>query len=721
MQSWYLGNYFADDLLLKRIDIDPDFEELQDFKRRVLPPGTAETLFISRIAAKPPIIPPGLPTSIGAGLGHPLAQLQNPLARPDPFVHDPAGALTSPIVNDPQSYPSGAPFGNAFPQLGGLGIGGFGNEVDRQRREREDFLRTLREKELASRGVGVAAIGGIGSPLGGLDMPNGAPLGGNNLVGSVFPTAFGNPEPFTAQSPIQSFGQPSPFGVNGLGAHPLQGGALESFYSPVTPQNQQQGIWPRTPHSAIPEQAPAFVQNPVATSVVTPSWMSIIEQQPPAAQFDVAAAAFHNAPVQQPTSNSFGVAPTWDQEAPVEAPIASVVAEVLDEAPIEVATEIQQPVIPEEEPVDSHPDPVESEPIDPSTAVTAADSDDLVTGLQAVDLNQAPVPEEVKQAIVEEEATAPVVPTPKKSSKHSAPAATKSSGPTPTVSTISQSGVSVASTRSVISTAPASAVEPEQPSATTPSTAPKTAWSNFGDERPSSLRKIQEAEAKKAAEAKKVEKERAAKTAASAAVASPASTAGSVAEATGSWGLPQVGRAPTASAPSPAPSTGSAGGVWATRPSQVTKKSMKEIQDEEEKRKKAVAQAQAVAAAAVAASAPPAAAAPAAKRGYADSAKVRFCNSHDCTTINLNVHSTANLRCCSFSAERMVHHWHRWQGHGSSNTSHCHWHYRRRCHRSLNCSRIPSKHRERTRSPRPQLFQCQTRHQVCNKRSQTSR
>ncbi|KAG8953096.1 hypothetical protein FRC04_003043 [Tulasnella sp. 424] len=623
MQSWYLGNYFTDDLLLKRVDVDPDFEELQDFKRRVLPPGTPETLFLSRIAAKPPVIPPGLP--LGPGPVHPLGQLPASLGRPDPFAHDSPGVITSPIVSDPQSYPSptvsGAPFGNAFPQLGGLGIGGFGSDIDRQRREREDFLRSLREKELASRGVGVAAIGGIGSPLGGLDIPNGTPLGSSGLVGGVFPTSFASPEPFAAQSPIQSFGQPSPFGVNGLGAHQLQGGGLDSFYNPVTPQNQQQPIWPRTPHSGIPEQAPTFGQTPVA---VTPSWMSIIEQQPPASQFDAAAAAFHNAPVQQPTPNtSFGVATPWNQQTTIEAPIPSVISEVLNQTPIEVAADTQEPTALEEEPQDLRPDPVESELIDPSTAVIAADNDDLETGLKAMDLNQAPVPEEVKQAIVEEETTVPTVPTPKKSQKQSAPPATKSTSaaPTPTVSTISQSGVSVASSRSAISAAPASAVEPEQPATTTSSTATKTVWTNFAEEpKPSSLRKIQEAEAKRAAEAKKVEKERA-KTAAATAVASPASTAASVAEATGSWGLPQVGRAPTASAPSPAPSTGSAGGVWATKPTQVTKKSMKEIQDEEEKRKKAVAQAQAAAAAATAAASAPPVAVSAAKRGYADSAK----------------------------------------------------------------------------------------------------
>ncbi|KAG9007354.1 hypothetical protein FRB90_009413 [Tulasnella sp. 427] len=617
MQSWYLGNYFSDDLLLKRIDVDPDFEELQDFKRRVIPPGTAETLFLSRIAAKPVIAPPGLMNTINAGLGHPLGQLPAPLGRSDPFGHDSPNAISSALVNDVQSYQSptvsNAPFGNAFPQLGGLGIGGFANEADRQRREREDFLRSLREKELASRGVGVTPLGGMGSPLGGMDMPNGTPLGGGNLVGSVFPNSFASSEPFAAQSPIQAFGQPSPFGgVNGLGAHQLQGGGLDAFYNPVPSQNQQQQIWPRTPHSAIPEQVPAFGQPAVATPVATPSWMSIIEQHPPAAPFDAAAAAFHNAPAQQPTPTTFGVPVPWDAPQPtLDAPISSVIDQVL--TPIEAPAEIQQPVPVEEEQKEVLPEPTEPEPIDPSTAVTAGDNNDLVTGLQAMDLNQAPVIEEVKQAIIEEETTAPA-PAPKKKSK--------SSAPTPTVSTISQSAASVASTRSVISPTPS--VEPEQPAVTTPSTtAPKTVWSNFGEEKPSSLRKIQEAEAKKAAEARKAEKERVTKNVVAAA-APPASTTASVTEATGSWGLPQVGRAPVASAPSPAPSTGSAGGVWATKPSAVAKKTMKEIQDEEEKRKKAAAAAQAQAAATAAASAPaPAAlaAASAVKRGYADSAK----------------------------------------------------------------------------------------------------
>ncbi|KAG8911732.1 hypothetical protein FRC00_005925 [Tulasnella sp. 408] len=75
MQSWHLGNYFTDDLPLQRVDIDPEFQELQELKRRVIPPGTGETLFLSRLSAKPPV-PTSQPANpIGIGLDHPLGKL----------------------------------------------------------------------------------------------------------------------------------------------------------------------------------------------------------------------------------------------------------------------------------------------------------------------------------------------------------------------------------------------------------------------------------------------------------------------------------------------------------------------------------------------------------------------------------------------------------------------------------------------------------------------
>lgn len=79
----------------------------------------------------------------------------------------------------------------------------------------------------------------------------------------------------------------------------------------------------------------------------------------------------------------------------------------------------------------------------------------------------------------------------------------------------------------------------------------------------------------KAAEAKKAEKEPTAENALAATAASPAS----VAHATSSWGLSQVYRKVTFSAPSPAPSTVPAGSFWANKTSQASKKSTREVHE----------------------------------------------------------------------------------------------------------------------------------------------
>lgn len=154
-------------------------------------------------------------------------------------------------------------------------------------------------------GIPQASLGGYTAPGGPLQQagsgfsfdaiytPHDELVGGNNLVGSVFPDALENPKPFAAQSPILYFPQPEPPGANGPGAHPPPGGDLDSFYDPVTPQEQQQVIWPRTPHSAIPEQAQTFIQNSVTASAVTPSRMSVIRPEPLAPRVDCPEPQFH--------------------------------------------------------------------------------------------------------------------------------------------------------------------------------------------------------------------------------------------------------------------------------------------------------------------------------------------------------------------------------------------------------------------------------------------
>jgi len=126
------------------------------------------------------------------------------------------------------------------------------------------------------------------------------------------------------------------------------------------------------------------------------------------------------------------------------------------------------------------------------------------------------------------------------------------------------------------------------------------------------LRDIQEAESKKSEARKAAEKMKAN---AAAALSANASGSGSGADetlmtGTTSWGLPQVNSRAVSTGVVPQ-NTAATAAAW-TKPGQTSKKTMKEIQEEEEKRKKAVAAKDAMNVAQSAA-----------KRAYAESAKVR--------------------------------------------------------------------------------------------------
>ncbi|KAG5636559.1 hypothetical protein H0H81_007611 [Sphagnurus paluster] len=136
-------------------------------------------------------------------------------------------------------------------------------------------------------------------------------------------------------------------------------------------------------------------------------------------------------------------------------------------------------------------------------------------------------------------------------------------------------------------------VAPQAPPEPSPPPAPKVAWSKEeeGKAKPPgvsvSLREIQEAEAKKAEARKAAEREK--ERAARATVSTPDTKEGPQ-PFTASWGLPTSQAGVRSSAPvkeSTATSNPAAAPVWTNVPKPaVTKKTMKEIQEEEEKRKK---------------------------------------------------------------------------------------------------------------------------------------
>ncbi|CAE6421115.1 unnamed protein product [Rhizoctonia solani] len=174
MQQWFEAGYFAEDLLIKRTHIDLDFEPLRDFRRRAPPvrPGESHIqMFLSSLAPRaPPNLPP--PQSLLRGSNTPpnpsprLAQLMTSIH--DASNHGPMSASASggsPLADSPalsaaaavrsatlDSYLTSGQNGSTGD---GLVVGGGAalTNVALERKKREDFIQSLRERELAM-GVG---------------------------------------------------------------------------------------------------------------------------------------------------------------------------------------------------------------------------------------------------------------------------------------------------------------------------------------------------------------------------------------------------------------------------------------------------------------------------------------------------------------------------------------------------------------------------------------
>ncbi|KAG9102809.1 hypothetical protein FRC06_001073 [Ceratobasidium sp. 370] len=184
--QWFESGYFNDELLIKRTAIDPDFEPLRDIRRRAAPARPGETypqIFLSPLAPRaPPNLPP--PQSHLLGNNPPL----NPSPRlahlmtgvGDPSNHGPmsAGVSGSPLAHSPalsaaarsttlDSYLSPSPNSSEGPVAGSVASPALANAAF-ERKKREDFIQSLRERELAmSVGSPNQQTLGMSSPFGG--------------------------------------------------------------------------------------------------------------------------------------------------------------------------------------------------------------------------------------------------------------------------------------------------------------------------------------------------------------------------------------------------------------------------------------------------------------------------------------------------------------------------------------------------------------------------
>ncbi|KAG9003484.1 hypothetical protein FRB93_011110 [Tulasnella sp. JGI-2019a] len=675
MQTWCSGGYFADDLLLQRVELDEDFDPLYNFRQRVIPPGTADTLFLSSISPKVPRLPPGL---VGAHASAPPGHQQFPSGSSHLNSSSAAPPAIVTSLMDNSSY-------HSSPSASHVAFGALNTEtpsatttvrstlsdLEKQKREREEFLRDLREKELAGQAQIAASEGpsdgashvtmggGVHPGVGGMgtSAPSSGFLSGQmGLQGSRndagYQNDFGIPQNHQLQgfgnsSSMTPLGQPSPFssdrilGFNDGSLH--NGNVLDQMYSsgPVhghiqsggwPGQQQQQGLSNHIGNfTPITPSTPSSNHNHSHIAAQPSPWYSIIE--PTAANLPVDHQQHHHVnQFQHPNSHQetgpfIPSSAPWSQQAASQ-PVMS--GAVMDQG--HGFTPMQQQRQPS--PL-SNVHPVTSATLNIQPQETPVDvpvSNQSVSDiLQSLNLGgDASLPSQSAPTQTLPDPPVVVVAPPKQG------AAQK-----PTVTTSSQRDQQPASakrrTAPTITTAPTSITIPETlaaatfaeqetPPISTPSSV-RPVWSNFGgDEKPAvsttvSLRQIQETEAKKAAEQKKAEREKA-KAAASVAGTPSPQTVVPTSELTGSWGLPQVGRAvpvPASQSPAPGSTPLAAGNVWSTKPAQASKKSMKEIQEEEERQKRVAAQQAQIREAAP----PPIVAPPAApaKRGYADSAK----------------------------------------------------------------------------------------------------
>lgn len=608
MQQWFETGYFSDDLLIKRTTVDLEFEPLRDFRRRAPPLRPGEThiqMFLSPLA---PRAPPNLPP--------PQAHLRdNAPPNPSPHLHHMVTGMHDlsnhgpmpPTINGDGSVPPAArsttlgsyptsphdqPSQNGFVRppltdglVAGTGRAGLTN-VELERKKREEFIQSLRERELAM-GVGVPSPQPFGStgPFGAGFIPNPSAHSqypafapSNPSISSMFSSRINVPMP------------PAPIPI------PVSNAAL-SVVSPF-PQNAPV-LWSsgEQPNTSAPYGTPGGAHDHGTIYQSTPNQVqpNVAWQDGPAHQ--------ERAWESIPEHHSLPLA--------VEA-----VANVAEESAQTLTSDTRI----HESPSSSHPLlSVGADPYLANDVATAPEGamdrthTETSPGLEAAapELDSEPVswpgpePEPEPEPEVESETWSEYEPEP----EHEYELESKA---TPAPSTALSEDSPTAPNKSD-NASTSSATKPSIPRGVkSPVSAPAKAWAVDGDKPSPSLREIQQAETRKA-EAREAAKKSAKVNPAPPSkpnVVSPTATEPAVA---GSWGLPQVGA--RSNAP-PAATTTANGPAWTKTP--VGKKSMKEIQEEEEKRKKAVAAKESQAAAA----------AQAAKRAANGPVKVSSCISY---------------------------------------------------------------------------------------------
>ena len=622
MQGWYAEGYFTSDLLLKRLDVDDTFEGLQDYRRRVVPPGTEDLLFISPFAPKQtPPIPPGLARQpIHDGFGTPS---RFPLGRIDTGTQSPAlenGSYAPSPTTPSSAYVTTGNMSATLPVAAHIA-----NDTERQKRERDEFLRTLRERELAAQQENGYGDGNnqsmsplVGSPFGGGAVGrNGLRVSTSEMANSL------GIQTFKTQSPVHQT-QMSPFGNSTMSPFSQQNYTVPQ-QNPTTnaDHNHHSSAWGMTPHSANRHDSinNGFNSNNYHSGGDSSPWHSIIEPSTDRGM---------SLPYQNPQTPFNAIPP------PIQSPWNLPGQHTLSQPNVQHASDFGTIGL-------------QGEPSNQSSAPTQTTSafpddaqiNDMTSGVESLDINRrnsvgdvssimsdqevAPVSEDLSSWGADQTTTDTATSGQSQSEENEQvaipaakvkPAANDASGKKDTSNTKSSTSIPTSTPSTTIGSIPSHL--PAKP-----------AWSVgvFDDKIVSSmtpttmsLRQIQDAEAKRSAEMKKQEKERAVKTSSA---TTPTAPVPSTVESGSSWGLPQLGKAtPTPSSVStPSPSIANTqvpGGVWTTKAAQSNKKSMKEIQEEEERRKKEVA--------AVSAAKETQAAVNASnlKRGYADSAKVKY-------------------------------------------------------------------------------------------------
>lgn len=700
MQSWYKQQYFQDTLLIQRHvppydPLDPEaFETLAEYKKK-LPPAAEPYLFLKGMElapSRPPnlplpsaapfnddhrdhsIFPPsrtasGMSGSIGngpypsypsallngsSGLGRSISGRQGSVdsfsTGGGQFQGAPSPLNSSPALSNgaAQSYNAPSTLAAAPSVL----------PSERDRQEREDFFKTLREKELASITPGPIRTNSMGSGMGGYQNGsfNSAPGGGIGIgqqpqpisrspmysqavaaspVGSsayqqnipaqsAYHNAFPRPSSFQQPGQQQSGLPPSPYQPQQLSNNAWMQAPSGHLARQIVPPSSLierpsdqwgSGSQDLYTQQQLREQSPwyqhQYTQQQAALPEPEPIYKDSRQNLPPISFTNLAARYSTVAAVQSVQSQSagnFGLARGY-VEPPVEqelvTPPEQTQSHTQNSTPIEkpveaevanATSQLEQVKIEDTQPT-AAPEPEVKETPEPVSVPAPVEVAPVATRKASSARKTVETP-----AVVFVAPTKPVEAIPTSPEPTHTPAPKKKKAPIVVEPTLASESLD----------------SPTTPPSTTSLAAPaKPAWTATPSAPTGpSLKEIQEAEAKRS-EARK-EKEKAARAAALAAAApSPSgSDDGLSLPKTTTWGL--GGNARGNGVPTPQATTTATAGAsaWGSKGG-AAKKTMKEILEEEERRKKVIS----VNAANLAASAA-ADSASTGKRAYVESAKV---------------------------------------------------------------------------------------------------